>query len=937
MDDPDEDKIMSVKRTSPDSFPTPNSDPKRPRTSDNPDTSNLNINQDTCNYADSSGSVSREDSDDENSQDDHEEDDFIVTRSVRTELEKELGVLNAVVPLDESQSESHENELSDVDEALQNVEVGDIPVSTADHDQLRPEVRASSEKSNDLSEYKNVSKRKKIGFYNPLLWEEGSQDKEALANSKFAPEIICGTTKVLLHTSHLAVTGTAWNEALSVFLPKFLTVPGFTPLPSEKESHEFLKACYRLGNAMHPERLSRLLGGHYRSSTYCHFFLDAMLGLFNNPRVRALLGIKSSGKKERRDKPLFVYADSIYASDDEFLQPEDQPLEDASDVQAEEGGVTPTNGATVVLMSDNNINEPDVFQRTLDTSTHQLQLTDPFAELFANTPSYVLRNFISNIAGSPQASLEDFLQHCSRNGVPFAENCDEHPDGRLKWLKMRTLAPEIGENKAVLGVLPLWKHALKCFSLKNLTRCSLIRTDRLLDWLGFVACEKATPKTEEEFYRMKRPVVAIAPIPLLFLADKASNFVLQVLDVVIHFVTTTPLEDETIEENPTIDEGDIFYAIRQVLEDYYSVVALQIFSEHPWMAEEKLLGNFGNWPLLKKRPMTESECVTLCDRMPANSFRVPVNTTEEMKAVVMSFSTHKAIRQKLYLRPGEFKSTGPFFDMTEKAKKNVKSKDDGCEEMKHVHSHDTTIRKSLCSVEASESPSGDNRDPAKRKGEAMLLEKCQDKMDPMCSSSNSVVKEDQNMSKSDSGPEDVPKSVTGTGINLSDFFKEDRVANNLSNELGFREKGKPRTSKHRTKMEKRELQKKIRESLDLFLKASLEEPTLPSLSVCPYRISWLLNHALGVPSVEPLDADNPMTYGTTVNYTNFRKYGQEIKVYFEREAFIMLCQFTEALVRHEAEILMACAENDDGRPWIDRLDVMLLTSIRKEEYRYKDI
>lgn len=110
-----------------------------------------------------------------------------------------------------------------------------------------------------------------------------------------------------------------------------------------------------------------------------------------------------------------------------------------------------------------------------------------------------------------------------------------------------------------------------------------------------------------------------------------------------------------------------------------------------------------------------------------------------------------------------------------------------------------------------------------------------------------------------------------------------------------------------------------------------------SSSLCYNRFHWIVLHALGINIGQRTSVHRPLTYASAANYTNFRHFTSTKALSIDREALYELASLTELIVRDEAEILMECAIQDDGRPWIDRADVALVHAVRKKEFPYTHV
>lgn len=126
----------------------------------------------------------------------------------------------------------------------------------------------------------------------------------------------------------------------------------------------------------------------------------------------------------------------------------------------------------------------------------------------------------------------------------------------------------------------------------------------------------------------------------------------------------------------------------------------------------------------------------------------------------------------------------------------------------------------------------------------------------------------------------------------------------------------------------------------------------PSI-VCFHRLAWLCLHALGIEpvdektalSAESIETDfaspNPVnrirharasSYGSLCNISAFGAAGVPGLLAVTMEAMEKLARAVENFVRLEADVLAACAAHDGGRPWIDRADVLLVCSVRKDDF-----
>lgn len=869
------------------------------------------------------------------------------------------GLRAGATEIKEKKTEAHhERELSE--EALDEDYV-------PEKDMLNPaSVPANVPPAMDENEEKNKVRQKKRAFFNPRMWPEGRQDAQFLtAATKLAEteeKIRCHETGVELDLNETNVLGSLWQEMRKHELFDMREGGG-----ASMDQREVLKACVRLGRMMDPEKLSILLGGKSRSPEYCRFILSAFLGLLNVRKTRKILrGDQKSGNNERH-REVLVYADQLYSSNDELLNSLERKTKESDDQTGtrESGAVNPT-----WKLKDSPPDEDEFDMENEDLPFQHLQFDCGDDEEFANTLSHVLRTYLSNIVARPVRRLGEFFLQCDALGMTFeaaagsvlsrrvrAKGLKVKPaENRLKWLTEPMPAPEIGENKsAKLGTIDLWRHASKYFSVQQLSRMALVQHDRVIDWLCLVAIESKIPKSDAEYNRDHNLVVSIAPIPLLYLADYAVKFALKVLGVAVHVAENMSMEgDNTGDSQRVITADDIRYAagwVMGVAEKHR--VAYDLYSSSS--AGSVGMMTPGSWPNLIQRPLSPSEDFTVCNRVPVNKFAVPVNAVHEAKAVLDSFKD--PVRRRLYTNLNSIEMKDPRRFMAREDKERVRLERVAWRK-KHgitafigrksgagkVDVKTTEVDEIQVTVTAPENESMgtivgevDEEDHVEETA-VNSDDEAENNNDPtwtteMHGSPKDMVTQECSTSQAIS-------KLLGIEVDVDDEFLSDvNAAERACQRIGLEKLQKRKEAAHKLHAREEEEMKGVnRDNLKEFLKLSKNWHTIPPCGISYHRLAWICLRALGDDvSVDSTDENHLLGYGSTANYTNFGEFGTSDKVTVDTSGFDCLIQLVDQHLRMEAEILMECAVHDDGRPWIDRADVVLVTGLRKQEYRYGTI
>lgn len=791
-------------------------------------------------------------------------------------------------------------------------------------------------------------------YFNPRMWPGGRQDAHFLiAANKLAAtkgEIRCHETGVGLDLNEKSALGSLWQEMRKSDL--FDLREGGSATVDQRE---VLKACIRLGRMMDPEKLSVLLGGKSRSTEYCTFVLSALLGLLNVRETQKILRGNQKSRNMERHKEILVYADQLYSSCDELLDSLDREKTMSGDEERarKSGAAKPT---SKLKDGPPDENEHEVEGDELPFQRLQFDCGDD--EDFANSLSNVLRVYLSNIAAQPIRRFGEFFLQCDKLGMTFEAAAgsvlSKHTRGtglkvksvenRLKWLEEPMPAPETGENKSVkLGTIDLWRHASKYFSVQQLARMALIQHDRLIDWLCLVAVESEIPEGDAEYNRDRNLVISIAPTPLLYLADYAVQFALKVLGVAAHVATNMPMEGDRLGYGQrTITDDDVRYAagwVMGVAEKHR--VAYDLFSNS--FAGSVGMMTPGSWPSLIQRPLSSSEEFIICNRIPVSKFSVPINAVHEAKVVLDSFKY--PVRQYLYTNSNSIEMKDPSFFMAREDKEHIRQervawrKKHGITafirgksasrksdvEMTEVDEVGTSVKAPKNEAKGSDfeddgvnsgTGAGNNGDPT---WTTEMHSSPKDAVTQECTTSQAISK------------------LLGIGVDIDDeFLSEMNAAERACQRIGLEELQNRKKTVHMLHTgEEEELKVCDKNNIQEFLKLSTKWQTIPPCAISYHRLAWICLRALGDDvNVDNIDENHLLGYGSTANYTNFGEFGTSDKVTIDTSGFDCLIQLVDQHVRREAEILMACAVHDDGRPWIDRADVVLVTSVRKQEYRY---
>ena len=894
---------------------------------------------------------------------DEEEDSrpFVPTEYIKEELKSELEDLNKASETTEKHTQdvekeevgsgrdSDNDEPDDKDDAEENGELQEWVgrFSTAPYSRptfLRTravfpsteaeEMEITPPTEEEIAEKKTwLPSKKKRAFYNPRLWLGGAQVPELfkIANKEavYRGNVKCFETEVTLNHDDDCGIGSIWKE---------MRLPEYQPAKQKRagspatDRTDFLKGCMRMGSMMDPEKMSVLLGGKHRTEDFCRFALAGMLGILNNCETRAKLRDARSIRAGYRHADVSVRADDMYEVDDELVMSAEvleEKLERAK-LQAppieSEGAITEVGD---IAMEDDAYADTDEPSRPFE----ELQSSPVSEEAFENALSYVHRNYFANIMGTTpeNVSLESYLKWAVELGMtfesdalsklapgaqgdvqPIIESSLKQAEDRRKWRTEPMPAPELGLGASVRhSTAELWRHASKRFSSKHMTRLSLLQPHRVLDWLTYVTATSSVADDEVAFLQENNPVVSIAPIPLLYLADLMSDFALKVLSVAASMAIEEQRDSSDVNV-PEISGEEIAAAAVIITEKFFKNKRGSYASTEPCI-DETGLATPPPWPELVQRPLTVSEEVVLCSEVPINSFRVPLNATNEARSTLDSL--RKISRHFLYTGCKMFGNIDPFGQR----KRNYPQVGQG------------------------------KRDPkvaVVQKGEAVLQGQSERVQGATFKRVTSNLAHDRSTAEPSSGAHSPKTETLAIEVNKreecifdlsgQDLDPTENTANFLVKNIGRGVCSKRLKSRLETPREDRLAASALRDKpLVEVLKRIKTFTHLPSTTVSLHRLAWICLHALGQDTGE--EDGKLMSFGSRANYTSFGEFGTPEKVTLSLHGLSVLAGFADQIVRDEAEILMACAAHDDGRPWIDRADVIVISSVRKEPYLYADL
>lgn len=791
-------------------------------------------------------------------------------------------------------------------------------------------------------ETRRSKKKKKRGFYNPRMWPAGAQvpglytrvNREAA----FGRGITCLETGVSLDEDDNVKIGTLWENM------RKHPLSGKRPQGcKERDRDDFLKACFRMGRFVEPERMAKLLGGGHRHEDYCRFVLAGFLGLLNIRAVRKKIQEGAPPQRETHSE-VIVHADELYESDDELVRSADAVQERIKKARAEADSVEVQEEGAVVEVREI-LAEGDGDDELEDEPTRlfeELKLASNSEESFATVLSYVQRNYLTNMMAKDvdRDVFREFFKYAHGLGMTFeTPACGTLPNSTLpketvrliysskkryedrrKWLLEPMPAPELGPGRSVkLGTIELWRHATKTLSSKHMARISLIQPNRLLDWLTFVTAQTNAAEKDKAYYTENNPVASIAPIPLLYLADLAADFALKILSVAAALADKEPFEIDS-ESRHVITEDDIRSSAALIVQDREKQrVAFHVFAEPP--VDDMGFSVPALWPELVQRPLSEGEDVVLCERTPENSFRVPLNAVKEGRVVLGSL--HRTVRRHLYTRPKMLQLMQGYKRNSHAEDEADKQADDLADEPCANPAADPVAQAAGEPVASSAADSATI--PAADRAARSAADPAEDKGDPNVSSPSQPMP----VTFNDHGESvfELEEADLNVSVNIAKLVTDNIGREVLSDRI---------RSLFRPPDEDEESVAGLSEqNLANSLNVTKKFKITPGTTVSYHRLGWLCLHALGQ-SVETED-DHLLGYGSTAHYTNFGGLGTSDRVTMNGPALGALTELADQLVRREAEILMACAEHDDGRPWIDRADVLLVNSVRKEKYIYSDV
>ncbi|KAI0557222.1 hypothetical protein FGB62_330g09 [Gracilaria domingensis] len=609
--------------------------------------------------------------------------------------------------------------------------------SDADVDQLtQPEVEVidvdSQENNPSSNQNMAAAEPQPLVPYRPILWglQQANTDEhlqQLLASAEEHHESAeAFQNRSWIHSSDEQQQGSLWSQVRQEQLQSLLIDPRYVLRSPQVERDDFLKAYMRLHHFAHPDRLSDLLGRVSRPKKYCEFLLNFMLDLYNTKEVATKIGRKRCFVKY---PGLAVYHDGYYADNDTIVRRLDVLQEKKKQFVEAEGSASPgRKGDTyqeelIQLVEDRLVDESDEEEPDVtDHKSQRLQLQDGEMDQLCDFASYILRSYMYNVSGETFYNADQFGKYCQQQGMSFlnSEQADVEYD-RLKWLDEPVLAPSLGSGKAIKEPLQLWHHAINTFSVKNLARCALIQSDSLLDWLEYVTRMKNNPNSLEEFYASERPVVCFAPVALLYLADTAVAFALEVIRAAIISVERDELfeekqqkayeemkelDDDETESKPAeteepskesstrIERIHVHRAARCKFKN--NLQGSSFFLNQILQAEPLPDGSLNprwfeaEWPQRKVRPYTASTEFEICSRSPPVKVTIPHNAMIETRAILMGINSpyHMSLYTKGSSSTGVPKRlqksiTGERLEVTKVANKTEqKEKADGDDQMK---------------------------------------------------------------------------------------------------------------------------------------------------------------------------------------------------------------------------------------------------------------
>lgn len=488
-------------------------------------------------------------------------------------------------------------------------------------------------------------------------------------------------------------------------------------------------------------------------------------------------------------------------------------------------------------------------------------------------PSFTVRRLVedmmSGVTDKRSLGIADLFEYYSQNGISFEFGDVYDLNSRqYKWPTEPMIAPELGAHRLTHGVAELWKAACGRLGAMNMSRCALIQNDALLDWLVHVAGGAGEEIQKGKIHEYVRPVVAIAPIPLLYLADTAAQFVTCTVCIAARLAQPVCTASGDGKNARHITDIDVRKALQWVCSDtrYVPASSLDIFGAEAWRSDGSLRTK-KQWPRIEARPLTDHAEVILCERKPLSTIRYPVNVITELGEVLLYSGALSSDREGYFDEEGE-----SVFD------------EDADFDSAQYDSTSSSVYTS--------------------------------------SSINSY-------DKDGSGVEDEGSKAADLVMALDSDCSPDTGRRGVKQDLHFETNHDELNT--RVVDESCSVQNDGRGLIE-FLRATADLKWARAGGVvCYHRLASVCLHVLGQnPDHWDLSAASTDSYGADCNFTSFG--GSEVpgSTMLTKPALDMLYTLADSIVRREAEILAECAAHDDGRPWIDRADLMLVSAVRKE-------
>lgn len=843
--------------------------------------------------------------------------------------------------------------------------------------------------------------RKTRAHYEPRLWKEGvpsgpsAQSARINAAKTGIPK--CVDTCIAVDADKEKSFGTLWKELRE----QETANPRLKDSDPQMDSIDALKAISRLGKMIHPERMAALLDGDERNEEYCRFVLSGFLSIYNISRTRQILkGVKQIGEITAQAPGDFAALEAQVEeeeenSDEELLMSAEGSMEEDEDENSQEkdtenantGGKdnalpagAMSNDAPLSISSLPKAQIEDVERGEMiltededssdenENAQHRDKQSEPSGSIDANEGkpihnkrferhlSSVTRTYMRNVTGAKVRFFRDFIVHCSNLGMSFnhharhvaAEEGDrvfvpvKRFSERLKWLTEPMPAPEIGKSEVVqLSSVQLWRHALMRFPRQQLSRISLINYNHLLDWLAYASLsfgKKA--ETEQEFNRYLNVITSIAPIPLLYLADLAANLALRILQVAVLLDEREPLEFEA-EPQRGLEKFLTDADIKRAFDESKPCGDNELLT--PYIMFQPQL----DFPELLIRPISEAEEFVLSSTAPENRIRVPVNDVHEAKAVLDSVK--RMYRRFFYARSNDFGRLDQW-KVTESKEVSLTRQWRHCSE---VTMGSGAADKSGDHESQEEHPEDETENDKNLQEQGNVISENQLKQSDEKVESKPKEGAETN-DKTEVGCPTTERSNTAGEAHFKNLMEQNLLPILLGDDVKIfdpylnvpsvadvyvRQHEKKELEKRGKQLSKRSpivshvgdvpvmSNSKVWESIGKLQKA-----------VNPHRLAWICLHALGIKHNHiQQDSSHVLDYGHTTDYTEFGEFTKTNKVSISQHGFDTLLAIVEQQVRREAEILMECAAHDDGRPWIDRADVVLVTSVRKQKFKYGNI